>query len=151
MGYTQAFGQQPQNNMGIYTQGIKLPQINYNTGVMAQNPAFGGGDNSQWGANGYTNNNTTIYEPESFDYNGGTDGILGGARQEGSAFGGMFDNMGMDQAAAGVGIGKDLFSMYNAHQGMGLAKQSLANQQAAFQDNKANRDRVVNASRQAFA
>ena len=70
-----------------------------------------------------------------------------GQDQQGFAF----DDIGMDQVAAGVGIGKDLFGMYNAHQGMGLAKDKLGMQQSAYQDNKANRDRFVGGAQQAFA
>ena len=62
-----------------------------------------------------------------------------------------FQMPGMDQIGAGAGIAKDLYSMYAAHQGMGLAKDQLNMQKQAFADNRANRDRVVNASRNAFA
>jgi hypothetical protein len=64
---------------------------------------------------------------------------------------GMFDNIGMDQIGAGAGILKDLYGLYGAHQGMGLAKDQLGMQKQAFADNKANRDRIVNASKSAFA
>jgi hypothetical protein len=64
---------------------------------------------------------------------------------------GMFGNIGLDQIGAGAGILKDLYGLYSAHQGMGLAKDQLGMQKQAFADNKANRDRIVNASKSAFA
>lgn len=66
----------------------------------------------------------------------------------GSASGGM---PSLEQFGSGVGIAKDLYGMYQSNQGMDLAKDQLGMQKQAYQDNVANRDRIVNASKQAFA
>ncbi len=58
---------------------------------------------------------------------------------------------GLDQIGAAAGIGKDLYSIYASREGMGLAKDQLGLQKQAFQSNVDNRNRVVNASQQAFA
>lgn len=62
-----------------------------------------------------------------------------------------FSMPGMDQIGAGAGIAKDLYSMYAAHQGMGLAKDQLSLQKQAFQSNVDNRNRFVNDTKAAFA
>ncbi len=58
---------------------------------------------------------------------------------------------GMDQIGAGAGIAKDLYGMYAAHQGMGLAKDQLGLQKQAFQSNVDNRNRFVGDTKAAFA
>jgi hypothetical protein len=62
-----------------------------------------------------------------------------------------FGNIGLDQIGAGIGIGKDLYGMYMANQGMKLGKEQFNLNKQAYYDNVANRNRVVNASKRAFA
>ena len=87
---------------------------------------------------------------QTFDSNGmgaGTQAGAFGATDGGFSFG----DIGMDQIGAGVGIGKDLFSMYAANQGMNLAKDQLQANQAAFDYNKGIRDENRAGNIQAFA
>ncbi len=65
--------------------------------------------------------------------------------------GGGFQMPGLDQLGAGAGIAKDLYGIYAAHQGMGLAKDQLGLQKQAFQSNVDNRNRFVGDTAAAFA
>ena len=162
--YLQANPSQMENKPGMFGGMDFAKQANYSPGAFGSS-GFNQGQyddinsyRSQVEGLDYANLNQGEKMALNEGYNnlGGTGDLLGG-----NAFGntglstnqdtGMFGGMGLDQIGAGVGIFKDFYSMFNANKGMGLAEQQLGMQKQAFQDNKANRDRVVNASRQAFA
>ena len=71
--------------------------------------------------------------------------------QAGGDNSGAFGGIGLDQFAAGAGIAKDLYGMYAAHQGLGLAKDQFKEQKNAFNYNKGMRNDQKAANLNAYA
>ena len=89
---------------------------------------------------------------QALDMSGGANSAFafdGGMNNQGG--GSAFSMPSLGQIGAGIGIGADLFGMYNAHKGMKLAKEQLGMQKKAYKDNVANRDRFIGNTQQAFA
>jgi len=124
-------GTQPQNNMMSGGTDFMGRPINYGY---------------QGGAQAF-NNQTNQMGSDLNSQLGGSSTMYGG---ENGGNGFAFDMPGLDQIGAGVGIGSDLMSMYNAHKGLGLAKDQLSMQKKAYKDNVANRDRFVGNTQKAF-
>ncbi len=131
-GYTSAF-----NNA------MSSPVIGQTSNLYQQNPeAFNMYlENNPQAMQGFGNMDFSKQAPGAF----GSDTVI----PESSGIGNYTPTM--EQLGAGVGIAKDIYGMYTANEGMKLAKDQLNMQKSAFQDNKNNRNRIVNGAKLAFA